>query len=37
MWTTAQYRRLVQGSAWYDLIVTVAFVTPWSFAALHGF
>ena len=36
MWTTTQYRRLVQGSAWYDLIVTVAFVTPWSFAALHG-
>jgi hypothetical protein len=36
MWTTTQYRRLVQGSAWYDLIVMVAFVTPWSFAALHG-
>ncbi|MFS2201729.1 hypothetical protein [Pseudomonas sp. Pseusp3] len=36
MWTATQYRRLVQGSAWYDLIVTVAFVTPWSFAALHG-
>jgi len=36
MWTTTQYRRLVQGSAWYDLIVTAAFVTPWSFAALHG-
>ncbi|WP_223462799.1 MULTISPECIES: hypothetical protein [unclassified Pseudomonas] len=36
MWTTTQYRRLVQGSAWYDLIVMLAFVTPWSFAALHG-
>ena len=36
MWTTTQYRRLVQGSAWYDLLVTMAFVTPWSFAALHG-
>ncbi|MNX89182.1 hypothetical protein D3C86_1211880 [compost metagenome] len=36
MWTSTQYRRLVQGSAWYDLIVTIAFVTPWSFAALHG-
>ena len=36
MWTTTHYRRLVQGSAWYDLIVTVAFVTPWSFAPLHG-
>ncbi|MHC8348630.1 hypothetical protein ACYZT7_04410 [Pseudomonas sp. RT4P38] len=36
MWTSAQYRRLVRGSAWYDLIVTAAFITPWSFAALHG-
>jgi magnesium-transporting ATPase (P-type) len=31
-----QYRRLVRGSAWYDLIVTAAFATPWSFAALHA-
>ena len=36
MWTSTQYRQLVRGSAWYDLIVTAAFVTPWSFAALHG-
>ena len=36
MWTSTQYRRLVLGSAWYDLIVTAAFVTPWTFAALHG-
>ena len=36
MWTSTQYRRLVQSSAWYDLIVTAAFVKPWSFAALHG-
>ncbi|CRL48992.1 hypothetical protein [Pseudomonas sp. URMO17WK12:I11] len=36
MWTSAQYRRVVRGSAWYDLIVTAAFVTPWSFAGLHG-
>ena len=36
MWTSTQYRQVVQGSAWYDLIVTAAFVTPWSFAALHG-
>ncbi|MEO3726203.1 hypothetical protein ABHN98_16795 [Pseudomonas syringae] len=36
MWTSTEYRRLVRGSAWYDLIVTAAFVTPWSFAALHG-
>ena len=36
MWTSTQYRHVVRGSAWYDLIVTAAFVTPWSFAALHG-
>ncbi|CAI8711817.1 hypothetical protein [Pseudomonas sp. IT-P294] len=36
MWTSTQYRRLVRGSAWYDLIVTAAFATPWSFTALHG-
>ena len=36
MWTSSQYTRLVRGSAWYDLIVTAAFATPWSFAALHG-
>ncbi|WGK91239.1 hypothetical protein [Pseudomonas migulae] len=36
MWTSTQYRQVVRGSAWYDLIVTAAFVTPWSFTALHG-
>jgi len=36
MWTTEQYRRLVRASAWYDLIVTAGFVTPWSFLALHA-
>jgi len=36
MWTATQYRNVVRGSAWYDLIVTAAFVTPWSFAVLHG-
>ena len=36
MWTSSQYRNVVRGSAWYDLIVTAAFVTPWSFAALQG-
>ena len=36
MWTSTQYRRLVLGSAWSDLIVTAAFATPWSFAALHA-
>ena len=36
MWTTEQYRKLVRASGWYDLLVTLAFVTPWSFIALHG-
>ena len=36
MWTTEQYKRLVRASGWYDLLVTIAFVTPWSFLALHG-
>ena len=36
MWTTEQYRKLVRASGWYDLLVTLAFVTPWSFMALHG-
>jgi hypothetical protein len=30
-----QYRRIVQASAWYDLVVTIGFVTPWTFAAIH--
>ncbi|RMQ46236.1 hypothetical protein ALQ04_00685 [Pseudomonas cichorii] len=37
MWQLQQYRQVVRTSAWYDLIVTAAFATPWSFAALHGF
>lgn len=36
MWTSEQYRTLVRASGWYDLLVTLAFVTPWSFMALHG-
>lgn len=35
MWTTRQYRQLTRASGWYDLMVTAAFVTPWSFAALY--
>jgi len=31
-----QYRRIVQTSAWYDLIVTLGFATPWTFAAIHA-
>lgn len=29
------YRRLVRASGIYDLIVTAAFATPWTFAILH--
>lgn len=36
MWSTTGYRRLVRSSGWYDLMVTAAFVTPWSFAALYA-
>ncbi len=36
MWTSRQYRQVVKASGWYDLIITAAFITPWSFAALHG-
>lgn len=37
MWQPEQYRRVIKASAWYDLIVTAAFATPWSFAVLHDF
>ncbi len=30
------YLRIVRASAWYDLIVTAGFATPWTFAAIHG-
>lgn len=36
MWQPQHYRQLVRVSGWYDLIVTAAFVTPWSFVLLHG-
>ena len=36
MWSTTGYRRLVRSSGWYDLMVTAAFATPWSFAALYA-
>ncbi|CAK9891439.1 MULTISPECIES: hypothetical protein [Pseudomonas] len=36
MWSNAAYRKLVRASGWYDLIVTAAFVTPWSFAFVYG-
>ncbi|CAM4107784.1 hypothetical protein CCOS865_04987 [Pseudomonas reidholzensis] len=36
MWSTGGYRKLVRASGVYDLLITVAFATPWSFALLHG-
>lgn len=31
------YSRLVRASAWYDLVVTAGFATPWTFALVHRF
>ncbi len=31
-----QYRRIVRASAWYDLVATIGFATPWTFAAMHA-
>jgi hypothetical protein len=36
MISSAQYRRIVQASGWYDLIATTGFATPWTFAAIHA-
>ncbi|WP_220040134.1 hypothetical protein [Nonomuraea aridisoli] len=30
------YLRLVRTSAWYDLVVTAGFATPWTYAWVHG-
>ncbi|MFJ5774208.1 hypothetical protein [Streptomyces sp. NPDC093094] len=30
------YLRLVRASAWYDLVVTAGFVTPWTYALVHA-
>lgn len=29
------YLRVVRASAWYDLVVTVGFATPWTYAWVH--
>lgn len=29
------YRHVVRASAWYDLVVTAGFATPWTYALLH--
>lgn len=36
MISVQQYRRIVQASAWYDLLVTAGFATPWTFLAIHA-
>ncbi|MER5466443.1 hypothetical protein ABT010_38585 [Streptomyces sp. NPDC002668] len=30
------YLRVVRASAWYDLVVTAGFATPWTYALVHG-
>ncbi|MEV0307274.1 hypothetical protein [Nonomuraea fuscirosea] len=30
------YLHVVRASAWYDLVVTAGFVTPWTYALVHG-
>jgi hypothetical protein len=35
MITSARYTRIVRIGAWYDLLATIAFATPWSFAMVH--
>jgi hypothetical protein len=31
----SNYLRIVRASAWYDVLVTMGFATPWTFAAIH--
>lgn|SRR5689334_5154229 len=33
--TTPAYRHLVRASAWYDLVVTAGFATPWTYVLVH--
>lgn len=35
MVSESTFLRIVRASAWYDLIVTAPFATPWTFALLH--
>ncbi|MBK6015454.1 hypothetical protein [Streptomyces sp. MBT53] len=32
----ASYLRVVRASAWYDLVVTAGFATPWTYALVHN-
>ncbi|XUL87887.1 hypothetical protein ACQ86D_15405 [Streptomyces galilaeus] len=33
--TITSYLRVVRASAWYDLVVTAGFATPWTYALVH--
>lgn len=32
---SSNYLRIVRASAWYDLVATIGFATPWTFALIH--
>ena len=36
MLSESRYLQIVRASAWYDLAVTAAFATPWTFALMLG-
>lgn len=36
MLSESRYLQIVRASAWYDLAVTAAFATPWTFASVGG-
>jgi len=36
MWSKQGYLKLVRASGVYDLLMTAAFATPWTFMLLHG-
>lgn len=36
MWSLPRYLNIVRTSAWYDLLVTWPFATPWTFVWLYG-
>lgn len=36
MLNPSSFLKIVRASAWYDLLVTWPFATPWTFAWLHG-
>ncbi|MFB7863795.1 MULTISPECIES: hypothetical protein [unclassified Streptomyces] len=33
--SSSSYARVVRASAWYDLVVTAPFATPWTYRLLH--